>query len=209
LDFYQIVLLVPSILLALTLHELAHGYVADLLGDPTPRNMGRLSLNPLKHLDPVGTIMLFVLHFGWAKPVIVDPRNFAHPKRDMLLVALAGPGSNVLQAVLFALILRWLQSGGQAVVPLVGALQEFAFLGLLINISLAVFNLIPIPPLDGSRIIYALVPARYDRAYRKIERFGALALLTVVLLGMVTGISPIGAVLLPTVNFFLRLFIGV
>ena len=206
MDFIQFLLLAPSILLGLTLHEFAHGYVAYRLGDPTAKEQGRLTLNPLAHLDLMGTIMLFLVHFGWAKPVMVNPNNLTNPKRDMMYIALAGPLMNLALAWGIGLIVRfgkpWFAQH-ETVGPII---YQMIFLGVLINVSLAIFNLLPIPPLDGSRILHAIVPDRYENEYRLFERVGGMLLIGILILGYVTHLSIFGAVLGPPVKFFLELF---
>ncbi len=160
LNLQTLVLLVPVILLALTVHEFSHGLAAYRLGDPTAKYAGRLTLNPIPHLDPIGTLMLFLVHFGWAKPVPVDPRYFANPKRDMLWVALAGPASNMALAFLSGLVIRFIKVNPD---PFMGSFIGEAFIAMLylslrINLALAVFNLLPVPPLDGSKVLYGLLP---------------------------------------------------
>ena len=157
--------LIPT-LLCITLHELSHGYVAYRLGDDTAKSLGRLTLNPLKHLDPLGFLMMLVFHVGWAKPVPVDPRRFRDPKRDMALTALAGPAANVAITVVFLFLY------GAAVLPLSrGAVGEYLLemleLTARLSLGLAVFNLLPIPPLDGSKILRAVLP---DEEYVKMLR---------------------------------------
>ena len=136
---------VIALIVAITIHEFSHAWAADRLGDPTPRSKGRLTLNPLAHLDPVGTLMLFIAHFGWGKPVPIDPYNLRHPKRDYLYIALAGPISNIILAILIALLSKIF------FIPL------FLYL-IIINLSLAIFNLLPFHPLDGSHIFPDLFP---------------------------------------------------
>ena len=197
--------LIPPILFALTIHEFSHGYVADRLGDPTPRLNGRLTLNPLSHLDPIGTLMLFLVHFGWAKPVPVDPRNLANPKNDMLWIALAGPLSNMLAALGFGLIIRTLNLS-----PIRGAgIIEFMLIySVIINIGLAIFNLIPIPPLDGSKILMSILPPELAYKYARVERYGGMILLGLILFGQFFRISIIGMFLSPIINTFFSLFTG-
>src|SRR5690606_36818607 len=145
----------PGLLPALVLHEYAHARTADALGDPTPRNMGRLSLNPIPHIDPIGLLMLFIFRFGWAKPVPVNPYYFKDARRGMLLVAAAGPDTNIVLAFIIRLamgLLPWQWMIG-------GYLPQALQYAYLINLYLAVFNLLPVPPLDGSRILAGLVPA--------------------------------------------------
>lgn len=175
----RLLMLVPIILISLSFHEFSHALMADFLGDPTPRRMGRLSLNPLRHLDIMGTLMLFFAGFGWAKPVRVDPRYFKIPQRAMLSVALAGPASNILLAVIGAILMKILSSSlgyfSSTFWVLLAhtALQTF----IIINLSLAVFNLLPLPPLDGSRIVAYLLPQRYMLQYRQFEQMAPIILL--------------------------------
>jgi Zn-dependent protease len=173
------IMLVPG-LLAVTFHEVAHGFAADRCGDPTARLLGRLTLNPLRHLDPIGTLALLVLGFGWARAVPVNPGNLRRGRQDMVLVALAGPGANLALAIFCALCLRWGTTGGG---DLSSGGPQFAFgepislmaaFGLYINIILALFNLLPIPPLDGGRILLNMLPERLASPLRKVEPFGLL-----------------------------------
>jgi Zn-dependent protease len=210
MNLQVLVLLVPPILLALTFHEFMHGWVAYKLGDPTAKIAGRLSMNPLVHLDPFGTIMIFLVRFGWAKPVPVNPANFRDPKRDMLLVSLAGPTANMTLAFLSGLLLRAFHAGSFNFIP-ANILQPFYIMvkfSLQINLALAIFNLLPVPPLDGSKILYGLLPPQYDHIYGNLERYGPFVLMGLILFGMLTGISILGAFIYPFVNFFARLFGG-
>jgi Zn-dependent protease len=169
----RIIALLPLILLSLSVHEFAHGYVSNRLGDPTPARAGRMSLNPLAHLDPLGTLALVLssltgFGLGWAKPVPINPRYYRNPLRGTLLVALAGPLANLSLAVLFALIFRWQEARMDYI------LKIFLLLGIQINLGLFNFNLIPIPPLDGSKVLaYFLRGETYYR-YLSLERFGFL-----------------------------------
>lgn len=180
-SFSDLLLSFPAVLIALSFHEFAHAWVADKLGDPTPRYTGRLTLNPLAHLDILGTIMLLFFRFGWAKPVIVNPSNFRKPSRDMALVAIAGPTMNFILAFFFALPFRFGLHLGWAT-------ERFFFNALIINIALMVFNLIPLPPLDGSRIIGFFLPPRIELYYRRIERYGMIILLVLIWFGVVRKI---------------------
>ena len=173
------IMLVPA-LLAVTVHEVSHGLVADRYGDPTARMLGRLTLNPLRHLDPIGTIALLVFGFGWARPVPVNPNNLRRDRRSMVWVALAGPGSNLLLALFCAFILRFVigltvqfTEGSQfyRFIEPVGLMAAF---GLYINVILCLFNLLPIPPLDGGRVLTNLLPERQAQLLRRIEPFGFL-----------------------------------
>ena len=202
-DFKSILLSAPAILFGLTIHEFSHGYVAWRLGDPTAKMMGRLTLNPLKHLDPIGTIALFIFRFGWAKPVPIDPRNFRHPTRDMAISGLAGPAANLLTAAVAGLILRVLilfhVSGFVAVVT-----SYF----VLFNLILCFFNLIPIPPLDGSRLLYHLLPPNLAAAYGRLERYGFIILIVIILAGELTGVSLLSLYITPLLRLFSLIFVG-
>jgi Zn-dependent protease len=205
--------LVPLVI-AIVFHEVAHGLVARRLGDPTAERMGRLSFNPVRHVDPFGTVILplilAVSHapvFGWAKPVPVDYRRLRNPRRDMVLVALAGPGMNLLLAIVGALILLatiWLSRGAQAGVPLFIAANALNF--VLINIFLAVFNLLPVPPFDGGHVVQGLLPPRLALGWQKIGRFSLLVL--VILLLVLPQISPradvVGRLVSPLVESIAR-----
>lgn len=177
-----------AILLALSVHEWAHGVVANYLGDPTARYEGRLTLNPLAHLDPVGTIMFLIVGFGWGKPVPVDPRHFKHYKRDMALVSLAGPFSNLILAFiafgfLAAFFPETLQYSPDALVEsatrggLGRFLDQFLQAMLYLNLGLMAFNLLPIAPLDGSKILIPFIPHRFDDQYEQLMRNGPWILL--------------------------------
>lgn len=175
------------VLLAITLHEVAHGWVARLLGDDTAARLGRLSLNPLKHIDPIGTVvvptaMLFLggFIFGWAKPVPVNIRQLNQPKRDMAIVAAAGPISNLLMALCWALIAKIGQSTGDPGnwIALTGQA------GIIINLLLCLLNLIPLPPLDGGRVLAGLAPMRVSYLLAKIEPFGLFILVGLLVFGI-------------------------
>ena len=204
----QILALVIPILFALTIHELSHGLVALHFGDPTAKNAGRLTLNPLAHLDPIGTLMLFIVHFGWAKPVPVNPAYFKDPKKDMIWVSLAGPVSNIILAFLTGMIIRIVGMEMSNNFTL-NFLKLMLYYSLTINLALAVFNLIPIPPLDGSKILQGLLPPKYDEIMYNLERYGPFILLGIILFGRFTGFSIIGSIIWPFVNVFANLFAGV
>lgn len=177
-SFSDLILSFPAVIIALSFHEYAHAWLADKLGDPTPRFTGRLTINPIAHLDILGTIMLLFFRFGWAKPVMVNPANFKKPRRDMALVALSGPVINFILALIFSIPFK-------LGIHLGWATERFFFNALIINLSLMVFNLIPIPPLDGSRIVSYFLSYKLDKYYREIERYGMIILLLLIGLGIV------------------------
>ena len=199
-----ILIFAPSTILAITLHEAAHGYVARMFGDTTAYMLGRVTLNPVKHIDLMGTIVIPLVllavtrgafMFGWAKPVPVNFNNLRNPKRDMLWVAAAGPASNIVQALLWALVARLLVgASGEAA----GYWSDVAQAGVLSNMVLAVLNLIPILPLDGGRVLASLLPAKASYAYQGTERYGMIILIALI----VTGI--LGRVLSPLVFLGVR-----
>lgn len=183
------------IIFAITLHEAAHGYAARHFGDPTAWQMGRITLNPLKHIDPVGTILVPAvilllssggLLFGWAKPVPVDFGRLRHPKRDMLWVAAAGPGANLSMALCWALLLRL--TIGMPEHAYSQALVEMAKVGIMINGVLMILNLLPLPPLDGGRIAVSLLPVRAAYKFAQLERWGLPILLLLLFLGILNDI---------------------
>jgi Zn-dependent protease len=198
-----LVLSAPAILFGLTIHESAHAWVAWRLGDPTAKMLGRLTLNPLKHLDPIGTIALFLFRFGWAKPVPIDPSYFRHPTRDFALAALAGPVANLLTAAVSGLLIRLLIIVGVTGFPIL-ILTYF----VLFNLILCFFNLIPIPPLDGSRLVYYFLPPDLAAKYARLERYGFMILIGIIMLGRLTGFSILWLYLAPLVRFFSIVFAG-
>lgn len=199
----SLLLTLPIMLLALSLHETAHGWVAWRCGDPTARNLGRLTLNPLKHLDPMGLIFLMVFGYGWAKPVPINTRYFRKPKRDMALTAAAGPAANLLlglvNAVLFGIF--WGLSLAQSALGAAGTLviflsvlSETFFYAAAINFMFMLFNLIPVPPFDGSRIALAFLPEKLYFGIMRYERQIMIVLLIAMLVLSRFGYSPIGYV---------------
>ena len=204
----EIILIIPVLIFAVVVHECAHGWVAYKLGDPTAKMAGRLTLNPLPHIDPIGTVVLpltllllryltgmgFI--FAWAKPVPVNPVYFSNPRKGMLLVGLAGPVSNFLQAILMALLIRLAQ-------PLhITVLTSLFFYGVLINIVLGVLNLLPVPPLDGSRILTGLLPLRMARAYSRLEPMGMFIIIFLFSTGFLS------AIIWPVINVLMNLLLG-
>jgi len=206
----QIAAWLLPVLLAITVHETAHGWLARRFGDRTAEMLGRLTLNPIKHIDPVGTILVpgimlllpggFI--FGWAKPVPVDWRNFRHPKRDMAWVALAGPVSNLLMAVAWALTAR-LALGLSAENPMALPLLFMGVAGMFINTLLMVLNLLPLPPLDGGRVLTGLLPGPYAYKFSRIEPYGFIILIAL----LVTGV--LGVVLWPVASLVLNMLASV
>jgi Zn-dependent protease len=180
----------PAILAALTFHEYAHGWVADKRGDPTARLSGRLTWNPLAHLDPVGTLALIFTPVGWAKPVPVNFNNLRHPRRDMVLVAAAGPGANLILASVCAWLLRQFD-GAETMSESAWGLSWLTpvhlmlYKSVVINVALAVFNLIPLLPLDGGRVMAGLLPPRQAASYGRLERYGFIILLVLMFSGAV------------------------
>lgn len=179
------------VIFAITIHEVAHGWVANRLGDPTARMLGRLTLNPVKHVDPVGTllvpgILLFLggFIFGWAKPVPVTWENLKNPKRDMALVALAGPVSNLLQAFFWALIMKLGLMLSGDVSWLSRPMLYMGVAGITINIILMVLNMLPLPPLDGGRVMAGLLPGPLSWQYSRIEPYGLVILLVLLITGI-------------------------
>jgi len=176
----ELLLIAPGLLAAIVIHELAHGYAAYALGDPTAHDSGRLTLNPLAHLDPVGTLMLVIARFGWAKPVPVNPMYFRDRDRGMLLVALAGPAANVAMATVATYLLL------QFAMSLPVLLRDMIFYLLMYNIWLGVFNMLPVPPLDGSRVLRSLAPrgSAVERLYYQLENYGWLLLIILLISGL-------------------------
>lgn len=179
--------MLPSILLALTIHEYAHGFIAYKLGDPTAKEAGRLTFNPLAHLDLMGTIAIILIHVGWAKPVPVNPYYFRNPKRDMIWVSVAGPASNILLAFIFGFLFQLLHFYGLLMQHPV--LYIMISSSVFINLILAIFNLVPIPPLDGSKIVGGLIPLQYQRLWEAFERKGMFILLGLIMIGFMLRIS--------------------
>jgi len=211
MEIRTLLLIAPAILLALTFHEFAHAYVANRYGDDTAKRNGRLSLNPLRHLDPLGTIMIFLVHFGWAKPVPVNPYNLKNPKKDMLWISAAGPLANMILALISGIVLRVLLATTRTYDQhsILGFIIFMVVMSLQINLALAIFNILPIAPLDGSKILAGLLPARYSGIIFTAERYGPFILLGLIILGRATGVPILGGLIWPFVEFFSKLFAGI
>jgi len=196
LSFIQkIVVFAPPVILAITIHEAAHGYVANKLGDPTAKMLGRVTLNPIKHIDPVGTVLLPIIMmwvgnflFGWAKPVPVTWSNLRNPKRDMVLVALAGPGSNLVMAICWAALMKLGLVLGKDQIWIAEPLIWMGSAGIFINAILMILNLLPLPPLDGGRVVAGLLPGPWAWKFNKVEPYGLFILIGLFATGLLQKI---------------------
>ncbi|AFA47755.1 site-2 protease family protein [Acetobacterium woodii] len=192
--FYGLLLSLPGILIAISFHEMAHGFAADAMGDPTPKNAGRLTLNPLKHIDPLGFISMLLFRFGWAKPVPVNPGNFKDRKKGMIVVALSGVLTNLLLAFLG-------MAAYLAVVPLNNEILMTVLKYIYVyNIMFAVFNIIPIPPLDGSQILVLFLPPKALMTYYKYQRYGMILIFVLAFTGL------LGFIIYPAIDAIISLF---
>ncbi len=199
----QIAIMAPPFLLAITFHEFCHGYVAWRLGDPTAQNAGRLTMNPLKHLDPLGVLAFIVMRIGWAKPVPVNASYFRNPVKDMMWVAAAGPAANLALALVSAVAMKFLVMT-ESFVPngVLVPLYNMVAVSIWFNLVLCFFNLLPIPPLDGSRIITHFLPIRGAMLFHRLEPFGFILLLVL----FYTGVIP--KLIMPVTNFAHNLIAG-
>lgn len=210
------ILLIPIGLLSISFHEYMHGKVSYMLGDPTPALMGRLTLNPLAHLDPLGALAMMIFKVGWAKPVPVNPGYYKNPRKGLMYVALAGPASNFFLAFVFAILLRVFILANNIVIyynlgniiinransPLIHIIILLLFLGVYLNIALAIFNLLPLPPLDGSKILMGILPPRFSRYFYKLE--GPVGILIILALFY---FDIIGKIISPIAGFFLNILL--
>lgn len=197
----KIIVWAIPVVFAITVHEVAHGWVANYLGDPTAKSLGRLTLNPIKHIDPIGTVALPLILvylggfiFGWAKPVPVTWQNLRSPRRDMAIVAAAGPIANLVMLILWAILAKVILIIDQTPGPLLQFVLVMCSIGILINIILMVLNLLPLLPLDGGRVVTSLLPTRLAILYSRLEPFG----LIIILVLLVTGV--LGNILMPMVT---------
>ena len=206
MDFLQeLIFLIPILLISLSFHEFLHGYASYKLGDPTPKVSGRLTLNPLAHLDPIGSLVLLVTRrFGWAKPVPINPRYYDNPRRGMMIVGMAGPGANIILALVFSAVIKLIinYSLGSYASNFTNLLLQFLLMAILINLSLAFFNLIPVPPLDGSKILRGFLPRKYDQYFNKLEGPGGMVVLIILLY---TGI--IWNIIGPIIRFMMNILV--
>ncbi|OGG05506.1 hypothetical protein A3D05_01605 [Candidatus Gottesmanbacteria bacterium RIFCSPHIGHO2_02_FULL_40_24] len=191
------------LLIVVTVHEFSHAFSADRLGDPTPSLMGRLTLNPFAHLDPIGTMLFVLVGFGWGKPVPFDPFNLRHPKKDSALISFAGPLSNILMAIISSVILRLLINLPNLTLSFLTADLIVSFIRL--NILLAVFNLIPVHPLDGFKVVGGLLPEKYYHDWLDLEKYGMIFLL--LLIFPFFGASPVLKIISPVMNLFLSILV--
>lgn len=171
---------IPGILIAMVVHEYSHACVAVAMGDMTPRLMGRLTLNPKAHIDPIGLLMLFIVHFGWAKPVMVNPRNFRDMRKGEILVALAGPASNLVVAFLTIVFMLLYARLGLPTTDGFFTVMDYL---VIININFALFNILPLPPLDGSRVLMTVLPGRWAYEIMRLERYTFIILIALFVIG--------------------------
>ena len=212
-DTIQTILWILAVLLSIAIHEYAHAKYADWAGDPTPRSQGRVTLNPIAHFDPLGTLLIIIVAFsgygiGWGKPVPVNPGYFRSPRRDWVLCAFVGPLSNVILAVLSAMVLRGLLLSGAA--PFLSIFVDFLLAMVLANIGLALFNMIPLHPLDGSKVLSGFLPDVFDRRYWGFQMvYGPIILFGSILILPLIGLeNPLRYILSPMYEFFRKLLLG-
>ena len=203
IDSQIIVLLIPALVFSLSFHEFAHAWMAYRLGDSTAARMGRLTLNPMSHLDPIGSLALLLMGFGWAKPVPVDPRYLKNPRQDMVKVAAAGPISNIILAIIAAFVLRLLFDTDL----LSNSVKTFFIIFMQINITLAVFNLLPVSPLDGSQILSPFLEKQFgpDIVW-KMQVYGPRVLFIIIIISMVTDVHIFSFIITPIFNLFILIF---
>lgn len=198
----EILVLLAALVIAITVHEASHAALAWYLGDPTAKLQGRLTLNPLAHLDPLGTLMILFVHFGWGKPVPFDPFNLKNPKRDGALISLAGPAANFLTALIFTIPI-WV--GVLAKNPEIFEIGKLLIPIIFLNLTLGIFNLIPVHPLDGFKVLGGLLPKNWYYDWQQMERYGILIL--IFLLIPFGGFSIVGSILRPILNSILKLIL--
>jgi Zn-dependent protease len=208
LSLPELLKIIPAILLGLTVHELAHAFMALRLGDDTPKQLGRLTLNPIKHIDPIGFILLLVAGFGWAKPVVINRQKLRKPVRDDILIAVSGPLANLLLAIVLAALLKvTLLLVGFHSRPTFDLVVSIFLVFISINVALGLFNLLPIPPLDGSHFIWSLLSTKNPASAAIYFRYGSFALLALIIIERITKIDilPIGVAVTFVVRALLRI----
>lgn len=188
-----------ALIAAITIHEFSHAFVADYLGDPTPRLMKRLTLNPLAHLDPIGTFFMLFTRFGWGKPVPIDALNLKNPRKDSALISFAGPASNLILALILSILIRFIPG----LVLIYGLVLPIVFT----NVGLAVFNLVPVGPLDGFKIVGGILPHQYAKQWYETERYGMILLLVMIVPW--GNASLISNIIVPVVKIIIKLMLGV
>ncbi|MDY6974129.1 MAG: site-2 protease family protein [Thermodesulfobacteriota bacterium] len=201
-DISQWIVKIPALLFAITIHEYAHGRAAFWLGDPTAKQMGRLSFNPVTHIDPLGAICLFLFNFGWAKPVPVDPSYFKNTRNDIIFMSLCGPLANISAAFLTGVLIRFLFLPWDVYQMTLGYL-------LFMNLGLGLFNLLPLPPLDGSHVLENILPPKAAQKYRELTRFGPLLLIGIVMLDNYARTGIIDRILIGPMKYLAHLFSGI
>lgn len=203
-NIFNMIAGIPGLIIAMVIHEYAHARVADAMGDDTPRLSGRLTLNPVSHIDPIGMLMLFIMQFGWAKPVMINPNNFRNFKRGELYVSLAGPVSNLLTAFVALLFMAiYIKLG----LPMSRGLQLVMYLIVLYNINFAIFNMIPLPPLDGSKVLMSFLPYEWSYKLAQVERY-SFFILILLMMTPVFGyiLIPLQRIIFTIFSRFLSLF---
>lgn len=207
-----------ALLTAITIHELSHAWSAYILGDPTARALGRLSLNPRVHMDPAGTLMIILVGFGWGKPTPVDPDRLRYGGRGIMLVSLAGPISNLLMAFLLGLVFRFgwmalpvtsIAAPNVFVQPVSDIVASIIFFTVYINVVLMVFNLLPVAPLDGFKVTVGLLPEKVAQRFLRLEAYGPVLLMGVILLDLGFGFGILSRILFPPIEFFVTLVMGI
>ncbi|MBT3310898.1 MAG: site-2 protease family protein [Desulfobacterales bacterium] len=198
-DIGEMIVRIPVLLFAITIHEFAHGYAAMRLGDPTAKLQGRLSLNPLPHIDPIGAICLFLFNFGWAKPVPINPRYFKDIRKGIIITAIAGPLANLLTAFIAGMLIR-------SFFPPIKIYQMVMIYLLLMNLGLGLFNLLPIPPLDGSNILENILPYEMARKFGEFKRYGAIILISIVMLDNFAHTGILSKILIKPIFYLAYLF---
>jgi len=204
-QFLSLILSLPALLIALTVHEYAHGWVADKMGDPTARYSGRLSLNPLAHIDLFGTVCLLFFHFGWARPVPINPRNFRDVRKGTIAVSLAGPFSNFLIALISSFVLAAMEKFLPANTITI-FFYNIVYACVTLNVGLMVFNLLPIPPLDGSKVLLEFLPPHVRYKFYSFERYSGLILMALIIFNILTPLlSYLRAIVLAFINILVGL----